>query len=79
MSDRPKPTMTSERLSADNTRIRSVMCARLRIRVRKNVNGNATAMQTAPASNEMPIEKAARWRKTGCRSRFQLPMSKAGS
>ena len=73
------PTMTSERLSAESTRISRATCGRRRIRVRKNVNGNATAMQTAPANREMPIENTARSKKTGSKSRFQLPRSNAGS
>ena len=72
------PTMTSERLSAESTRISRATWGRRRMRVRKKVNGNATAMHTAPANNEMPIENAARSRNTGSKSLFQLPRSNAG-
>ena len=59
------PTITSESASADSTRISSATCGRRRIRVRKYVNGNAIAMQTARRGGEIPIENRARSRKTG--------------
>ncbi len=73
------PTMTSERLSAESNRISRATCGRRRMRVRKNVNGKATAMHTAPANSEMPIENAARSKNTGSKSRLQLARSNAGS
>ncbi len=71
-------TITSDRLSAESTTIRSATCARRRIRVRKYVNGNAIEMQTTPASRQIQIEKRARSRNTGWKRRCQFASSNAG-
>ena len=72
-------TITSERLSADSTTIRSATCGRRRIRVRKYVNGNAITMHTKPARRQIPIENRARSRNTGWKRRCQFASSNAGS
>ena len=71
-------TITSERLSAESTTIRSATCGRRRIRVRKYVNGNAIAMQTSPARRQIQIENRARSRNTGWKRRCQFASSNAG-
>ena len=71
-------TITSERLSAESTTIRSATCARRRIRVRKYVNGKPIAMHTTPARRQIQIENRARSRKTGWKRRCQFASSKAG-
>jgi hypothetical protein len=64
------PTMTSDSDRAESTSTRRTTWGRRRIRVRKYVNGKATATHTAPARRHTAIENTARSRNRSVNRRW---------